>query len=160
MAAGTALTQSPIINLGLADVGNYNLGLGNAGASTARLTCDLNLGLGNIGNANVGFGNIGHGNVRFGNVRGRRSASAISGWAMRAAPTLLANMGGNIMFASTGANNLGIGLTGDNQTGIGGLNSGAGNISLFNSGTGNIGFFNSGTETGGCSTRQLQHRHR
>ncbi|MDV6372982.1 hypothetical protein QQ510_14915, partial [Enterococcus faecium] len=51
LAAGTALTQSPIINLGLADVGNYNLGLGNVG--------DFNLGAANLGDLNLGLGNIG-----------------------------------------------------------------------------------------------------
>ncbi|AJP81612.1 hypothetical protein K651_19600, partial [Mycobacterium tuberculosis] len=54
-SAGTALNQSLIINLGLADVGSVNVGFGNVG--------DFNLGAANIGDLNVGLGNVGGGNV-------------------------------------------------------------------------------------------------
>ncbi len=56
LANGTVLSRSPIVNIGWADVGAFNTGLGNVGTSA---------GCGGIGAQNLGLGNLG-GNVGFG----------------------------------------------------------------------------------------------
>ncbi len=166
LAAGTALTQSP--HQPGYDVGNYNLGLGNAG--------DFNLGAATTsarpqpswaiaGNANAVSGNIGHGVTcrvwqsglkasSIGNIGLGNAANSTLAW-----PTWVWATSG---VANTGTKCNPIGPTEINQTGIGGLNSGAGNIGLrFNSGTGNIGFFFKSGPDWGCSIPgSFQHRHR
>ncbi|MFV0494819.1 PPE domain-containing protein [Mycobacterium sp.] len=97
-------------NNGFGNNGSGNTGSGNRGIQ--------NLGNGNFGAWNIGAGNIGTGNIGFGN-------SGIYDHS-------------DLLTATPGHNNIGLGNSGDLNQGIG--NSGVNNLGLGNTGVNNIGF--------------------